>query len=247
MSQILDLLKLAIKTICIPLHPAGLPFIIAFALVTILLALLAKPLGLIGLILTLWCIYFFRNPKRMTPTRGGLIISPADGVVSSIGKAALPPELETDDENDPLFSAKSLTRISIFLNVFDVHVNRVPVDGEVTQVVYHPGKFFNASLDKASLDNERNSVLMKPSVGGSSIAFVQIAGLIARRILCDIKGGEKMKAGERYGIIRFGSRVDIYLPPRVMPHVIVGQYMLGGETVIADLNSKEKAREGEIR
>jgi len=247
MNAVKDMVRQATKTICIPIHPAGWPFIFAFALVTILLSFVANELGYIGLVLTLWCVYFFRNPVRVTPERPGLIVSPSDGVVSMITKAPLPPELETDDENDPLFKAKNLTRVSVFLNVFDVHVNRIPVDGTVTQVVYHPGKFLNANMDKASLENERNTILMKIKDNKSSIAFVQIAGFIARRILCDAKEGTEMQAGEHYGIIRFGSRMDIYLPPRVQPSVIVGQRMIGGETVIADLNSKEKAMTGTAR
>jgi phosphatidylserine decarboxylase len=247
MNVILTMLKQAGKTLFIPLHPAGWPFVVGFALASLLLALIYDPLGWIGGILTLWCIYFFRNPVRTTPVRTGLIISPADGIVQSISKAPLPPELESDDPKDPLFKAKSLTRVSVFLNVFDVHVNRIPADGKITQVVYHPGKFLNASLDKASLDNERSAVLMKLNGHDSSIAFVQIAGFIARRIICDLKADQTVKAGEQYGIIRFGSRADIYLPPRVMPQVIVGQRMVGGETVIADFTSKEATREGDIR
>ena len=238
----------AVKTLCVPIHPAGWPFITAFALVSVLLALLSEFLGVTGLVLTLWCVYFFRDPVRVTPSRAGLIISPADGIVQAVTKAELPAEIDSDGyEDDPLFKAKTLTRISIFLNVFDVHVNRVPADGEVTQVLYHPGKFLNAALDKASLENERATVVMKLADKDSSIAFVQIAGLVARRILCDAKKGTNYKAGARYGIIRFGSRMDIYLPPRAMPLVAVGQRMIGGETVLADLQSNEKTREGEVR
>lgn len=247
MKVLLHMMKQAGKTIFIPIHPAGWPFIIGFALASLLLALIYDPLGWVGFVLTLWCIYFFRNPVRVTPIREGLIISPADGIVQSITKAPLPPELESDDPKDPLFKAKSLTRVSVFLNVFDVHVNRVPASGEITQVVYHPGKFLNAALDKASLDNERSAVLMKLKGHDSSIAFVQIAGFVARRIICNLKAGQQVKGGEEYGIIRFGSRADIYLPPRVMPQVVVGQSMIGGETVIADFASKEASREGEIR
>lgn len=245
MDEFMKLIKQAGKTIFVPVHPAGWPFIVGFAVASILLAMLADGLGFIGLVLTAWCLYFFRNPERVTPQRDGLIVSPADGIVSMITKAPLPPELESDDAEDPLFKAKNLTRISVFLNVFDVHVNRNPIEGTVTQAVYHPGKFFNASLDKASTDNERNSLVVKIKDHASSIAFVQIAGLVARRILCDAKVGDHLKTGETYGIIRFGSRVDIYLPPRVNPMVAVGQRMIGGETVIADLKSKEKQREGE--
>ena len=248
----LDVLKSmfvqACKTLCISIHSAGWPFIVSFAIASTLLALLYEPLGFIGLVLTLWCVYFFRDPVRVTPTREGLVISPADGIVCGVSKVPLPAEIDpTGNEDDPLFKAKTLTRVSVFLNVFDVHVNRVPASGEVTQVIYHPGKFLNASLDKASEHNERSTVVMRLEDKKSSIAFVQIAGLIARRILCDAKVGRTYKTGERYGIIRFGSRMDIYLPPRVMPTVVVGQRMIGGETVIADMKSTETAREGEVR
>lgn len=247
MENILKLIKQSLKTVFIPVHPAGWPFIAGFAVVSILLAMLEESLGFIGIVLTGWCFYFFRDPVRVTPQKEGLIVSPADGIVSAITKAPLPAELESDaSSKDPLFTAKNLTRISIFLNVFDVHVNRAPIAGTVTQAVYHPGKFLNASLDKASIDNERNSLVIKMDDHKSSIAFVQIAGLIARRILCDAKEGDHLKTGERYGIIRFGSRVDIYLPPRVNPMVVVGQRMIGGETILADLNGKGKAMEGAV-
>ncbi len=237
-----------VKTLFVPVHNAGWPFITIFAITSILLSLISEHLGFIGLILTLWCIYFFRDPVRVTPTKEGLLISPADGVISAISKVALPAEIDPDlDKNDPLFKAKTLTRISIFLNVFNVHVNRVPAAGEITQVIYHPGKFFNATLDKASEENERCTVVMKMENKKDSIVFVQIAGMIARRILCDAKVKVKYKTGERYGIIRFGSRMDVYLPPRVMPLVSVGQTMIGGETVLADMGSSEKTREGEVR
>jgi phosphatidylserine decarboxylase len=246
METVLKMFKQAMKTIFVPVHPAGWPFIVGFAVVSVILAMLDESLGVIGLILTAWCLYFFRDPVRVTPQRDGLVISPADGIVSMITKAPLPPELESDDAEDPLYNAKTLTRISVFLNVFDVHVNRNPIAGTVTQAVYHPGKFLNASLDKASVDNERNSLVVKIDDHKSSIAFVQIAGLVARRILCDAKVGDQLKTGEKYGIIRFGSRMDIYLPPRVNPMVSVGQRMIGGETVLADLKSKEKQRIGEV-
>ncbi len=244
MDAILKLARQAVSTIFIPVHPAGWPFILGFTVFAVILAMLDETLGMIGLILAAWCYYFFRNPVRITPQRDGLIVSPADGIVSMITKVPLPPELQQDDSDDPLYTAKNLTRISVFLNVFDVHIQRAPIEGEVTNVVYHAGKFLNAALDKASLDNERNSVVMKSKAHKSSIAFVQIAGLVARRILCDVKKGDSLSAGEIYGLIRFGSRVDIYLPPRVNPMVIEGQRMVGGETIIADLKSKEKAREG---
>ncbi|OJW51428.1 MAG: phosphatidylserine decarboxylase [Alphaproteobacteria bacterium 41-28] len=221
-----------------PIHRAGWPFIALFIGITFILMLFSKTLGLLGLILTGWCIYFFRNPRRVTPLGDGLIISPADGIITKIEKAPPPKELK--------WSKKSLNRISIFLNVFDVHVNRIPVDGIITKVHYHPGKFFNASLDKASDHNERNSLLIK-TPSGQEILVVQIAGLIARRILCDAHPDQDVKAGETYGIIRFGSRVDLYLPEGVNPQVVEGQRMIGGETILADLHSKAAQRSGEVR
>lgn len=248
-----DLIALIRKTLFVPVHPAGYPFIGIFAVVALLLSLASDFLGFVGLVLTLWCVYFFRNPVRVTPQREGLIISPADGLVSLIADVPLPPELDDckgTDENptgDSLCDAPTVTRVSIFLNVFDVHVNRIPVDGDITKVVYHPGKFLSANLDKASLENERSTVLMKVAGHNTSVAFVQIAGLVARRIICKLTAGQQVKAGELYGLIRFGSRVDIYLPPGVNPLVCVGQRAVGGETVIADMTSAEAARTGEAR
>lgn len=235
MNELLATIK---KAVFVPIHPAGYPFIAIFAVIALILAQFGDISGMIGLILTLWCVFFFRSPVRATPVRDGLIISPADGMVSIITEAPLPPELDAGEE--------VRTRVSVFLNVFDVHVNRVPADGEVKKVVYRPGKFFNASLDKASVDNERSSVLMSLK-DGRTIAFVQIAGLVARRIICKLKAGETVKAGNLYGLIRFGSRVDVFLPKGVAPLVSVGQRMIGGETVIADLNSAEPARITENR
>lgn len=245
MKELLNLIK---KTIFIPVHPAGWPFILGASLITVITLLkISRPLGLVFLVITLWCVFFFRDPERMTPVRKGLVISPADGLVSMITHAQLPPELEPTSDEDPLFHDGGALRISVFLNVFDVHVNRVPVDGTIVQSHYHPGKFLSANLDKASEENERSAVLMRTDEGKHSVAFVQIAGLVARRIINELKAGQQVKAGERYGIIRFGSRVDIYLPPETAPLVIVGQRVIGGETVLADLKGTEKAREGEIR
>ncbi len=223
-----------------PLHPAGWPFVGGFAFVSVLLGLIWYKFLWIGLLLTAWCAYFFRDPARVTPDREGLVVSPADGRISLIQDVPLPSEFEHDDDGE------IYTRISVFLNVFDVHVQRVPVEGEITEVVYRPGAFLNASLDKASEENERSSVLMK-TADGKKIAFVQIAGLIARRIINTLKKEQAVKAGERYGLIRFGSRVDIYLPKGVAPLVCVGQCVIGGETVLADLNGAEAARTGVIR
>jgi len=219
-------------TVLVPVHKAGHPFIIIFALIALGLGFVAAPLGWIGWILTAWCVYFFRDPERYIPDQEGLIVATGDGVVSMIEKVAPPPELDMGTEE--------LTRISIFLNVFNVHVNRTPVAGTVSKIHYHSGKFFNASLDKASIHNERNSAVITTKEG-KDIIFVQIAGLVARRILCFIEEGQEMQTGERYGLIRFGSRCDIYLPEGVNPLVAIGQKTLGGETILADLNSSAPA------
>ena len=213
-----------------PLHPAGWPFVAIFAFVTILLAFVWDGFLVVGTILTLWCAFFFRNPIRVTPLRAGVIISPADGMVSKILKTGLPGELDGADDG------KTYTRVSIFLNVFDVHVQRVPFTGKILEVVYRPGKFFNATLDKASEFNERSTVLME-TTNGQKIAFVQIAGLIARRIINTLQKDQVVVAGELYGLIRFGSRLDLYLPEGVEPLVTVGQRMVGGETVIAQFEN----------
>jgi phosphatidylserine decarboxylase len=241
-----DLIATIKKTLFVPIHPAGWPFIGIFAVVGFILSRFG--LGGIGVILTLWCVYFFRCPVRITPVREGLIVSPADGIVQMIVEAPLPPELDDcKGQGDALCDAGIVTRVSVFLNVFDVHVNRIPADGEIKKVVYRPGKFFNASLDKASVDNERSTVLMKLNGHNASVAFVQIAGLVARRIICKLTAGQKVSAGNIYGLIRFGSRVDIFLPPGVQPMVCVGQRMVGGETIIADFKSAEPVRKGENR
>ena len=221
-----------------PINRAGWPFIAIFAILTAALFFVWFPAGWAGVILTLWCIYFFRDPARVTPTRDGLIISPADGVVQMIKKAAPPEEIG--------LGTSELTRVSIFMDVFDVHVNRIPIGGTIKQIAYRPGKFFNASLDKASEFNERQGVRLKTD-HGPEIAFVQIAGLVARRIKCDIAEEQVMQTGERYGLIRFGSRVDVYMPDDVTVLVAVGQRAVAGETVIADFNIQEDARIGEIR
>ncbi len=211
-------------TVLAPIRREGWPFVAGFALFAVVLALIASPLGWIGAILTLWCAYFFRDPARMTPTESGLVVSPADGRVRAIESAPPPPELA--------MGPAPRLRISIFMNVFDVHVNRIPVDGTVTKLAYRPGKFFNASLDKASEDNERQSVRVS-TADGKDIAVVQIAGLIARRIVCTLRLDQRVKAGERFGMIRFGSRLDVYLDSGMTPLVIPGQRAIAGETVIA--------------
>ena len=213
-----------------PMHREGIKFVAIFAAITVILFLLWDPLGWIGVGLTVWCYYFFRDPERVTPDRKGLIISPADGIVSLIEPAVPPGELGMPDE--------PLTRVSVFMSVFNCHVNRAPIAGEVTAVAYRPGKFFNASLDKASADNERNSLRIRMQ-DGRDLAVVQIAGLVARRIVCFVKPGQMLGTGERFGLIRFGSRLDVYLPHGVTPLVRVGQTMVAGETVIAQLNAPE--------
>lgn len=218
-----------------PMHPEGIRFVGAFALASAVLFLIWAPLGWVGVGLTVWCYYFFRDPKRVTPKRPGLVISPADGVVSLIEPAVPPAELGLGPE--------PLTRVSVFMNVFNCHVNRAPVPGTVTKVAYRPGKFLNASLDKASEDNERMSLAMQME-DGRHVAFVQIAGLVARRIVCFVTEGTRLGAGERFGLIRFGSRVDVYLPQGVNPLVAVGQGTIAGETVLADLTATEPPRQG---
>lgn len=227
-----------LSSILVPIAREGRPFIAIFAVATVILALIADWLLVPGLILTAWCVYFFRDPDRVTPVRTGLVMSPADGVVVSVGPAPWPKELDMGDGE--------VQRVCIFMNVFDVHVNRTPVDGRVVKLAYVPGAFVNASLDKASEKNERQLVAME-SRDGRPLAFVQIAGLVARRIICKISEGQTLLAGERMGMIRFGSRVDVYLPPDVAPQVALGQRCVAGETVIADLESTEKAREGAVR
>ncbi len=220
-------------------HKEGHRFILGFGAVTVLFYLLGMDLlGVVGLILTVWCAYFFRDPERVTPSKEGLVVSPADGVVQSVCDAVPPMELDMGDE--------PRTRVSIFMNVFNVHVNRVPVDGTIMRQVYTPGKFLNASLEKASVDNERHALLLK-SKSGREYAFVQVAGLIARRILCWAEDNKDYAAGERFGLIRFGSRVDVYLPKGVHSMVCVGQTAVAGETIIANEKTKERNREGDVR
>ena len=218
-----------------PIHPDGWRFIAIFAAVTLILFWIAQPLGWLGVIATIWCVTFFRNPWRVTPQRDGLIVAPADGVVVAVDEAVPPPELGMGDA--------SMRRIGIFLSIFDVHVNRVPAAARVVKTAYRKGKFVNAALDKASEDNERMAIrLALPD--GTEIAVVQIAGLIARRILCELAEGQSVIAGQRLGLIRFGSRTDLYLPQSWSHFAIVGQRMVGGETVLADRRANESARSG---
>lgn len=216
-----------------PMHPEGFRFLPVFGLLALGLFFLWEPLGWIGLGLTVWCYYFFRDPRRAVPQASGLIVSPADGVVSLIEDAVPPAELGME----PV----ALTRVSVFMSVFNCHVNRAPIAGRVLAVAYRPGRFFNASLDKASDLNERNGLCLELA-DGRRLAVVQIAGLVARRILCWTRKDQHLRTGERFGLIRFGSRLDVYLPPGVVPLVAIGQTMVAGETVIAELGRDGSAR-----
>ncbi|KLN60274.1 phosphatidylserine decarboxylase [Kiloniella spongiae] len=227
-----------LKHILVPINKAGWPFVGGALALSVAFALIWKPLAIVGLIIAAFCTYFFRDPERQTPVREGLVVSPADGHVSAVETAVPPAELNMGTE--------PMMRVSVFLSVFDVHVNRVPTAGKITELAYHHGAFLNAALDKASELNERMSVKMETN-DGKEIAFVQIAGLIARRIICNLTLDQEVKTGERFGLIRFGSRTDIYLPDGIAPLVSVGQQMIGGETVIADLLSDETQRETEVR
>jgi phosphatidylserine decarboxylase len=221
----------SIRSQIVPVTPEGYPFIGAFAFVSLVLFWLWSPLGWLGTLATIWCAYFFRDPPRVTPVRDGLVVAPADGRVSQVTSVAAPPQLGLGN--------KPLPRISIFMSVFDCHVNRSPAAGKIEKIVYQPGKFFNADLDKASADNERNSLVI--ATAGARVAVVQIAGLVARRIVCFVREGQPISAGERFGMIRFGSRLDIYLPEGTAPRVAVGQTTIGGETVLADLRISDGA------
>jgi|SRR5688572_23702289 phosphatidylserine decarboxylase len=216
----------------VPIHREGYPFIGMFALASLILFWISSPLGWIGTVLTIWCALFFRDPVRVTPIREGLVIAPADGRISKIINAVPPKELN--------FGERALPRVSIFMSVFNCHVNRSPVSGRIERIVYKAGAFINAELDKASEDNERNSFVI--ASGGARILVVQIAGLVARRIVCSQREGASVAAGERLGMIRFGSRVDVYLPEGTRPLVAEGQNAVAGETVIADLKSGDRER-----
>ncbi len=228
----------SISGVLVPIHREGYRFIAVFAAVTVLLFWFhTGPLAWAGVVLTLWCAYFFRDPERVTPLRDGLVISPADGRVSAIEEVIPPVELDLPRE--------PVTRISVFMNVFDVHVNRAPLDAVITRIAYVPGLFLNADLDKASLDNERQALTLARA-SGQKIGVVQIAGLVARRIVKFVNEGEHLSAGQRFGLIRFGSRVDVYLPPGARALACVGQRAIAGETVLADLDSPEAERQGRL-
>ncbi len=224
-----------LKIVAVPMHREGRKFVAIFAAITIVLALIWAPLFWIGGGLTVWCYYFFRDPIRIVPQQEGLVISPADGVVSLIEDVVPPVELALGDE--------PLQRVSVFMNVFNCHVNRAPIAGKVTEIKYHHGKFLNASLDKASEHNERNGLSIE-AADGTRIGVVQIAGLVARRIVCFVKPGDSIGIGHRFGLIRFGSRLDIYLPKGVAALVAVGQTAVAGETILADLKSPQPNRTG---
>jgi phosphatidylserine decarboxylase len=217
------------------IHPAGLAPIGIFFLISVILYTISTTLGYVGFILSFWCLYFFRDPERVCLEQDDSIVGPADGLIVDIQDTVLPQGLEESHVGSE--RGKTWKKISIFLNVFDVHVNRSPVKGKVMRRLYHPGQFLNASLDKASDVNERMALLLETSEK-RLVWCVQIAGLIARRIVCDIQEGKDLQKGERYGIIRFGSRVDLYLPSDVVVWVCKGQRVVGGETIIARISKK---------
>jgi len=214
-----------------PIHPEGYIFIAGFAIVAFFLHWISPGLGWMGFIATGWCVYFFRDPPRVTPLREGLVVSPADGVICSIGFFLPPAELG--------LGAEPMQRVSIFMSVFDCHVNRAPIAGRIMKIAYKPGAFVNADLDKASEDNERNGLIIETKRGRFGV--VQIAGLIARRIVCFVQEGENIGVGERFGLIRFGSRVDVYMPSSARVCVAVGARAVAGETPLADLDATAPA------
>jgi phosphatidylserine decarboxylase len=221
------------------IHKDGYFFIVIFIAVSALVScLVSSSLGWICAIITIWCVLFFRDPERVTPVNENYIVSPADGVIQKIEEVSAPSELAMKDST-------KLVRISIFLSLFDVHVNRIPISGTISQIKYIAGKFFYAALDKASEHNERNYVVVTLK-NGRNVIFTQIAGIAARRILYTVRKGQKVSAGERYGLIRFGSRMDVYLPKGEVPKVVEGQRVIAGETVLSILGNKS-AIKGEVR
>ena len=225
----------SVQSVIVPIHKEGWRFVAIAAAVTLVLFWLGlAPVAWMGAAATLWCAYFFRDPERVTPLRTGLVVSPADGRVSSIEQVVPPAELDLE--------RGKVSRISVFMNVFDVHVNRAPVDAAIRRIAYVPGAFINASLDKASADNERQALTLELA-DGRRLGVVQIAGLIARRIVKFVEEGDHLAAGQRFGLIRFGSRVDVYLPAGAQALVSVGQRAIAGETVLADLASGEGERQ----
>ncbi|HEV2784289.1 MAG TPA: phosphatidylserine decarboxylase [Actinophytocola sp.] len=223
------------RTIVPPMHPGGRPFVLGAAAGTLLLRRVNRKAGLAGVLAGGFFAWFFREPRRVTPQRGGIAVAPADGTVAKVDTARPPAELGMGDAERP--------RISMFLSIFDVHVQRAPVTGQVVRAAYKAGKFLSADLDKASEDNERNSLLIS-TADGHEVAVVQIAGLVARRIVCQVAEGDKVRAGATYGLIRFGSRVDLYAPPGSRMLVETGQRTIGGETVLAELPESPLRTEG---
>jgi phosphatidylserine decarboxylase len=219
----------SIRSQLAPIHPEGYPFIIGFAVVTLILFWLWEPGGWIATFATLWCVYFFRDPQRVTPAYAGVVVAPADGRIVSVATAVPPADLG--------LGPAPMLRISIFMSVFDCHVNRSPVLGRIERIVYHEGLFLNASLDKASEDNERNALIIA-TPEGTRVAVAQIAGLIARRIVRFVNDGQALAAGQRIGMIRFGSRADVYLPAGTVALVGEGQTATAGETVLAELATR---------
>ena len=220
----------AIKSVMVPIHREGHKFIAIFAAVSFVLFLIWAPLGWIGVVLTLWCTYFFRDPERVVPSADNLVVSPADGVVNLIKLVVPPKELDLGDEE--------MLRVTVFMNVFNVHVNRMPMSGQVLHTTYVPGKFLSADLDKASEENERQAIKLETK-DGMQIGVVQIAGLVARRILCEAREGDVYEKGHRFGLIRFGSRVDVYVPQKYKAKVALGQLAIAGETVLFDLDGEQ--------
>jgi phosphatidylserine decarboxylase len=229
MNSVFDSISHAVPRV----NREGYPFIMIFAVVTLITGWFLPPLGWICFGLTIWCVAFFRDPARTTPVGPSLVIAPADGRVSQVGPASPPPELG--------LPATGFVRVSIFMNVFNCHVNRASISGRITRIAYKPGKFLNAELDKASEDNERNGLIIERD-DGQKIVIVQIAGLVARRIVSWVKEGETISAGERFGMIRFGSRLDVYMPEGTVPLVAVGQTTIAGETILADLAGNAPGR-----
>ena len=222
----------SIRSQLAPIHREGYPFVGAFLVLSLLLFWVWTPLGWLAALVTLWCAYFFRDPERVTPVRDGIVVAPADGRISRVTNAVPAKELELGE--------RPLPRVSIFMSVFDCHVNRSPAGGRIERIVYHPGAFVSADLDKASEGNERNSLVIATDKG--RIGVVQIAGLVARRIVCFVRQGATVGAGERIGMIRFGSRLDVYLPDGVRPLVAEGQTAVAGETILADLRASDPQR-----
>ncbi len=233
--SIIDSIK---SSILVPIHPSGRPFIIIFAIIAVVLGIISDGLFVVGLVLLIWCAAFFRNPVRTTPKLQGAVIAPADGRILSVEDLPPPPELKLPEG--------SYTRIAIFMNVFNVHVNRAPMSGKIIDKFYFPGRYFNVSLDKASEQNERLGLVME-SDDGRVIGFIQIAGLVARRILCDVGEGAQLEVGAQYGIIRFGSRVDVWLPKPVKTLVARDQTTIAGETVIASFGRGVKPVDDVVR